>query len=590
MLEPFRHILNREAGTLNRLIKVATSGLIVIGLAGCGTPSSNAAPRIVPHFGGTAVYALPVQTSPNWFFPLVSLNADTVVNFETDLMMYKPLVYFNQQGHFEPQHSLASSVTWNASDTVYTIHLNPKWHWSNGHRVTAQDVVFTWDIMQAGSMPNNPYSWAFSGEGSGGIPATWKSVVAPNSHTVVITTTVPRNPEWFIRNGLMEIIPVPRSIWDRYPKNMAKEMSFINSVANLPTNSVYQVVDGPYRLASYQPGNYWTFVPNPHYDGHKSYLSRVVFKYETSSAAEFAALRTGAINVGYLGVGLLGARSEIPHDKITALYRPGFDYVALNLNPAAPHEIGKAFSELPVRQALQMGVDQTGMIAHIFHGYGVIDDTSLAPLPKTFLFNPALTRPLYPFNPARGKQLLLKNGWREVHGVMTKQGMALNFTLDYAAGTQSAADMVQLMKSNWAQEGIEVHLVPQTFDTVVSYGPSNASKWAMVDWSDGAAWTYGNDPYPTGGSLFATDAGENGGDYSNHEMNLLIQATYEPGTPMQTLHRLYRYEMYVAQQLPGVIFLPMEPKFIVHADTIHGVSTELGTFGNIHPNYWWVSP
>lgn len=236
-----------------------------------------------------------------------------------------------------------------------------------------------------------------------------------------------------------------------------------------------------------------------------------------------------------------------------------------------------------------MGVDESGMIAHIFHGYGVIDDSSLAPRPKTPLFNPILTKQLYPFDPARGKKLLENNGWHEVHGVMTKHGVRLEFSMDYAAGNQSGADMVQLMKSDWAQEGIIVNLVPEPFDTVVSYGPSDANKWAMVDWSDGGAWTYGNDPYPTGGSLFATNAGENGGDYSNNEMNHLIHLTYDPGTASQTLHRLYQYEMYVAQQLPGVIFLPMEPDFIVHADTIHGTQTGMDSVGGIHPNYWWIS-
>lgn len=569
---------------------VAAGSVLALAMAGCGTTTTRQATASAkPQVGGTAVYALPVQTSPNWFFPLISLNADSVINYQTDFMMYKPLVYYSQSDKFEPQHSLAESVTWNKNDSVYTIRLNPKWHWSNGHPVTAQDVVFTWDIMKAGSLTHTPYAWAFSGEGSGGIPNDWKSVVATNAHTVVITTTTPRNPEWFVRNGLLEIMPVPQSVWDKYPRNMSKEMSFINSVANSPLNPVYHVVDGPYQLSSYQPGNYWDFTPNAQYNGHQSYLSKVVFKYETSASSEFAALKTGTVSVGYLGVSLLGAQSQLTHDTVSALYHPGFDYIALNLNPHAPQGIGKAFAQLPVRQALQMGVDEAGMIAHIFHGYGVIDDSSLAPRPNTPLFNPALSTQLYPFDPARGKQLLVRNGWHEIHGVMTKNGIPLDFTMDYAAGNQSGADMVQLLKSDWAAEGIVVNLVPEPFDTVVSYGPTDASKWAVVDWSDGAAWTYGNDPYPTGGSLFATNAGENGGDYSNKEMDRLIQATYEPGTAAQTLHRLYQYEMYVAQQLPGAIFLPMEPDFMVHVKTIHGTQTGWDSVGGIHPNYWWIS-
>ena len=72
-------------------------------------------------------------------------------------------------------------------------------------------------------------------------------------------------------------------------------------------------------------------------------------------------------------------------------------------------------------------------------------------------------------------------------------------------------------------------------------------------------------------------------------MGQLIRKTYEPGTVAQTLHRLYHYEQYVAQKLPGVIFLPMEPDFIVHTNTIHGTQTGLDTVGGIYPNYWWIS-
>jgi peptide/nickel transport system substrate-binding protein len=64
----------------------------------------------------------------------------------------------------------------------------------------------------------------------------------------------------------------------------------------------------------------YLFVPNSHYDGHKSYLSTVIFQYETSSSSEFSSLKTGTVNVGYLGVSLLGSRSELSGDTLTTPY------------------------------------------------------------------------------------------------------------------------------------------------------------------------------------------------------------------------------------------------------------------------------
>jgi len=580
----------------HKLISLASVSLLATVIAGCGSSSGSSTTtttNLKPQYGGVAVYALQPQSSPNWFFPLRSLAADTVLNVQTYSMMYKPLLYFNQDDQIDYQHSLASSVTWNSNDTVYTIQLNPKWHWSNGRPVSAQDVVFTWNIMKAASEPNTNYAWTFSGQGFGGIPNDWKSVVADGTHTVVVTTTSPRNPQWFIRNGIDEITPVPESVWNKYPNNMAEEMSFINSVANSPLNAVYSVVDGPYKLSSYQANNYWDFVPNPHYDGHKSYLSKVVFQYETSTTAQFASLKTGSVNVGYLGVSLLAAKDQLTNDTMTVAYPLGFNYIMLNLNPNAPGgtNIGKAFQELPVRQALQYGVDEEGMINTIFHGYGTIDDGTLAPKPVTAYDDPTLAKQPYPYNLTQGKKLLEKNGWRDVNGVMTKGNMKLEFSLDYASGSQSGADEMQLLKSDWAKEGIVVNLVSQPFDTVAAASQQNATKWAAVYWGQGnqGGWSYGN-PYPSGGGLFATNGAENGGGYSNATMNALIQKSYQPGTNAETLTALYNYETFAADQLPGAIFVPWEPLFNVHADNIHGTVSTFNPVGDwIFPNYWWIS-
>jgi peptide/nickel transport system substrate-binding protein len=418
-------------------------------------------------------------------------------------------------------------------------------------------------------------------------------VVARGQDTVQVTTTEPRNPQWFIRNGLDEIIPVPKSVWDKYPTNMTREMAFIDSVANSPLNPVYRVVDGPYKLSAYEANAYWDFVPNPRYDGHKSYLSKVVFQYETSTTEQFTALKAGTVNVGYLGVSLLADRKQLTQDTMTVAYPLGFNYIMLNLNPNAPGgtHIGSAFQELPVRQALQYGVDQAGIIKTIFHGYGTIDDGTLAPEPPTIYDDPALKKQPYPFDIKRGKELLLKNGWHEVNGVMTKGDMKLEFTLTYASGSQSGANEMQLLKSDWAREGIIANLEQQPFDTVASDSQENSTKWAAAYWGQGniGGWTYGN-PYPSGGGLFATHGAENGGGYSNQTMDALIQKTYEPGTPSQTLHALYQYETYAADQLPGAIFVPWEPLFNVHADNIHGTVSTFNPIGDvIFPNYWWIS-
>ena len=52
-------------------------------------------------------------------------------------------------------------------------------------------------------------------------------------------------------------------------------------------------------------------VPNPHYAGHRSLVNRLVFAYESSTMAEFSALKAGTVNLGYLDTTQLGAAGQL---------------------------------------------------------------------------------------------------------------------------------------------------------------------------------------------------------------------------------------------------------------------------------------
>lgn len=127
---------------------------------------------------------------------------------------------------------------------------------------------------------------------------------------MIVTLNQPSNQQWFLHNGLGQVWPVPKAVWDIH-KNLANEANFIKNVSNSPQDSYYGVVDGAFKYdaAASKPDNeYWTFIPNPGYDGHKSSVSKVVYEYETDSSGEFAALKTGKINDGFLPPSLWNSR------------------------------------------------------------------------------------------------------------------------------------------------------------------------------------------------------------------------------------------------------------------------------------------
>ncbi len=580
-----KSLLTLKSGST--LVLLAAS--LAAALAGCGA-SSAAAPGGGPraqgavHPHGTVVVALPVQSSPNWYFPVYSAPDFTSTNEQIDALMYKPLLDVTKNNTINYGRSLVNHITTNPGDTVFTLHMNPAYHWSNGKPVSAQDVAFTWNIMKAASANNPHLPFSYGGAGTGGVPTDWQSVTAVNASTVRVTLTKGVNPDWFIRNGLGQINPVPEAIWNRYPHDIGQELKYINGLANSPRNAAYQVVDGPYKLQSYTPNQQWVFVPNARYSGRKSSIAKLVFEYETSSASEFTALKTGAVSVGYIPMSLWTSRQALSGYTVTPGYQWGMTYLQLNFNSNAPGHINQLFDNLYIRQALDMGINQPAIVKQLYHGQGIEANGPVPSKPTTPFFDKALNHLTYPYNPAAGKALLERHGWKMAHGVMTKNGQKLAFSISYITGSTTGTHLMEYLATSWAKEGIKVSLLP----TPGSQFPLPNNKWDAI-FTGLTSWVYSPDFYPTGGGLFKTGSALNFWGYSNSTMNRLVNLTYAPYTAQtQEQQRMDAYQVFASKQLP-LLFLPYGASFYVSSNHLHGFRSSLNLIsGLITPNYWSI--
>ncbi|MCY0887472.1 MAG: peptide ABC transporter substrate-binding protein [Alicyclobacillaceae bacterium] len=582
-----------------RKFQMAMTGAIALGVAftvsGCGTSAANSSSKPTSPTAktsstasshGTLTYALAPQTNITWYLPIINGTNDTTVNTEISEQMYKPLIWINSEYKIDWKSSLARKITYNKQGTVYHIYLNPKWHWSNGQPVTADDVLFTWKVIKAASAANAPAPWPYVGVGTGDIPNGIRSFVKNSKYELTVTLKKPANQEWFIYNGLVQIVPLPASEMDIH-KNIDKEIQYLGDNATKP--SFNKIVDGPFELVSAIPNQAWTLVPNPHYDGHKSTLKKFVFEYEGSSSAEFAALKTGSVNVGYLDLSQYGSEPALKSmgDVITPEYALAMYFTKVNMLPGST--TAKIFRHLYIRQAMQMGLDNAGVAKDIYHGYAAPSDGPIPTTPATQFLDPALQTNPYPYNPEKGKALLEQHGWKEVNGVMTKGSEKLQFVMTYVSGSTASTDQAILMKQNWGKEGIDITLRPLPFSTFVSevHDLKNPGTWQIAT---GTGWYY-NGPgfYPTGGQLFATTAPAGDG-YNNATENALIAATHVPyPTEHETLKHFYAYENFTAKHLP-FLWGDNLATLAVHAANVHGsVQYANASVGYPQFQYWTVN-
>ena len=80
-------------------------------------------------------------------------------------------------------------------------------------------------------------------------------------------------------------------------------------------------------------------------------------------------------------------------------------------------------------------------------------------------------------------------------------------------------------------------------------------------------WTYSPDFLPTGDELFQGGAPNNGGNYNNPRDNQLINDTLQARTAAQFDNAMYKWQNYLAPQLP-VVYEPDYPSLV---ETIGGL-------------------
>lgn len=597
-------------------------------LAGCGSRTNPPQPMPGWAVRGQAVIALPPYTTLNAFVPLLGIASYFPTNVQTTLLMYKPLLFVTATDSIDFGRSLAQSVRVSNDSRTFTVILNPKWTWTNGRPVTANDVAFT-AVLAAASCAHRPayppsIYYGYAGCGSGGLGPLgtltpdgigWVSISAPNAATFHITVNRPVSASWFERNALAPLLPMPAAVWEKAagipvtpatsltPAEIAVLLSYMgsfnnpNGVMDKPTAPPFSVVDGPYLFKSMVPHDYWEFTANPNYDGHLPAIKTLIFQSFNSSAAEQSALEMGQLSIGYLSpTALARHQTNISGYRLRST-RPPFCtfYLSLNLSPLAPSGIGLAFQDLAVRQALQLGLNQAAYIQILGDGYGVQQYGPIPPTPVLSVYNPKRMPPPLAYDPAKGKSLLLADGWAENNGVMTKtidgKSVSLSFRLFLPPFSPSpVVKFLNVLSQDWAKEGIKA--TPFEAATMSSFndqlGPATAATWAT--WYDGG-WCYQPDFYPTGGALFSPTGFINIGDFQDPTLERLIAATYAPGTPAQARSAMTAYLAYTARILPGLLWLPdlnppLEVSPWLHGSVANYNQIETANF----PNYWTIGP
>ncbi|HEY6538993.1 MAG TPA: ABC transporter substrate-binding protein [Candidatus Dormibacteraeota bacterium] len=622
--------------SIRRIAGVAAAAALVITALGSITTQAKSSG------GGVVSFAELAGTPPTYISPLMSAEHESNANlYQFSNFMYLPLYWFGGDGQpkLNKTLSVANPPVFSDNNTVATVTLK-HWVWSNGKPITARDVIFWMNLLSAVTSPNAPSVGSASNPGPGwfasvpgGFPENVVSYTQTGTYSLQFKMNASYNPTWFLFNELSQVYPLPQQEWDKVsasgpvgnydtsaetrttiagtspasyiPANagtansgalgvavvLNNEASNVNTYASNPW---WKTVDGPFKLAQFTSDGYAKFVPNKNYSGTpKPKLSAFVEEPFTTNLAEFNALRSGSITIGYLPSEDYGQKSSLEKNesyKLNPWYLFGFVYAGLNFTSPT---VGPIFRQLYFRQALQSLINQKQWIKQFNDGQGTVNN---GPVP-TFPPNNADESPLeahgqvYPYDPTKAVNLLRSHGWKVVPGGTTscvkpgsgtgecgagvKAGQQATFTMDLASGSQEATNEMDAYQSDLTSKagiGLTIHQEPfatviGTMDAGCTYS-TPCSDWDMANWIGG--WSYDPDFFPTGEEIFQTGAGSDVGDYSNPTNDANIIATNKASSSAAEHAALVKYQNFLAVNLPG-LYLPNVPEqFTMYKSNLKG--------------------
>ncbi len=364
--------------------------------------------------------------------------------------------------------SLAALPIESDDHLTFTFTMDPAAHWSDGKPVTAQDVIFTYKLME------NPF--VINAAPTRSYFATLDSCWIPADHPNQVIFHWKK-----YRYDLLKITNYvkiqPQHVWD--PSNLTAKFSWAELKAETPTNpaikqlaDIYQdpsaqrdpahiIGSGPYKFETWITNDRVTMRRDTNYWGKnnpwgEAYVDQVTIKTIKDPNAALIALKHQDIDIDpsltaaqYL-TGLDPAQDK--YIKKDTVYENAISFVGWN--GAKP-----LFADRNVRKALTMLIDRDKIIHAILKDLTKKIEGPVAPSQPDF--DPTVKQPAY--NPDSAKKLLEAAGWKMGNeGILEKtingKLTPFTFTFQIPSGSEVPKQILLIVVNDLKKVGISAEI------------------------------------------------------------------------------------------------------------------------------------
>ncbi|MBO4909458.1 MAG: ABC transporter substrate-binding protein [Lachnospiraceae bacterium] len=438
---------------LNKKIMAAVMALCLSALSACGNTASNAGAGADGNVSDVVVFgegAAPAESGAVKDTVVVAVNSESSSG-------WNPITGYGQR--FDPilqstltkayggeiTNDLATDYHVSEDGLDWTFVIRDDAYYSNGEKVLASDVEFTYEAVRDG--------------GTSLDLSNIKDAETINDTTVVFHLS---EPDYTFLYMTYKVGVVPEKYYDdNYGEN--------------PIGS------GPFKMTEWEKGQQCVWEYNEYYYGKEPQIKKIILLFMDDDASFMAAQR-GDVDIIYTNQNLatqtIDGYSMVPIESIDnygIIFPTTYDEgkTSEDGRPIGNNVTG----DVVIRRALAVGIDREALIMDVFNGYGIASYSMCDTMPW-FNEETALDDSNSGFDVAI--DMLEEGGWidEDGDGIREKNGVKAEFTLLYTSNNANRQSMAMALAEQAKALGISIlpegaansDISPRMFSTPYMFG------------------------------------------------------------------------------------------------------------------------
>lgn len=441
--------------------------------------------------------------------------------------LFNGLIRFNENLDIVPD--LARSWSLSPDQRTYTFHLRQDARFSNGRKVTAEDVHYSFErVLTPGTRA--PLTWVLDKiEGAGaflsGKASSISGIRIENDHTLVLKLDKPFGPFLSLLATSTAYV-VPREEVDRLGQNFG----------------THPVGSGPYVLTEWKHGQHLMLSAREDYFEGKPGLNGIFYRVIPEDLTAVMEFETGRLDTLLIPSSEYRRYTTDPAWRGLVYGKPGLNSYYIGLNCTR-----KPLNDIRVRHALNLAIDRQHVLNTVFEKRGVL---AAGPVPPGLWKNGRPRMPEgYSYDPKKAKELIQEAG---------AQGSTLKI---YISTEPEILDVIEVVQNYLEQVGIKTEITQldwSAFKHAVNEGEPDAF-W--LSW-----WADYPDPENFLFPLFHSASAGPGGNRTrciDPELDRLIETAQRTSDERQR-YRLYsQAEDRIIQNAPWVFMWHKADYFVI---------------------------